>query len=190
MNTKNNKRHIDTENRIKNTLLELAKTTGIRQITVSAICSEAAINRSTFYAHYLDINDLVDKMGKDMMLDIAHLFERTDNPVDFFLSEPLLTEMLSYVKEHSDFFDIYLNHYSSNANETFSLMWEYWFKPYFQNMGLSDEAEMWYHFTFFKAGFLAVLSQWLHKGCPETPEFLSHIILKRLPASIEAPFLQ
>lgn len=181
MNTKNNQRYKDTEAVIQKTLLELAHTTDIRQVTVSSICARANINRSTFYAHYLDINDLVDKMGKDMMLDIAHLFEKADSPVDFFISQPFLTEMITYVKEHLAFFDIYLNHYSHSANENFSLMWEQGVRPYIQNTGISDESEMWYHFTFFKAGFLAVLSQWINNGCPEDPEALARIILKRVP---------
>lgn len=181
MNTKNNQRYKDTEALIQNTLLKLAHTTDIRQVTVSSICSMANINRSTFYAHYLDINDLVDQMGKDMMQDISRLFERADSPVDFFISKPLLTEMISYVREHRAFFDIYLNHYSYSANETFSLMWEQGVKPYIQTMGLEDESEMWYHFTFFKAGFLAVLGQWVNNGCLETPEALARMLLKRIP---------
>lgn len=186
MNTKNNRRYKDTEAVIQQTLLELVHTTDIRQVTVSSICARADINRSTFYAHYLDINDLVDKMGKDMMHDISHLFEKADSPVDFFISLPLLTEMISYVKEHRAFFDIYLNRYSYNANETFSLMWEQGIKPYIQNMGLADESEMWYHFTFLKAGFLAVLSHWINRGCPEASEALAKIILKRMP--LHLPF--
>ncbi|MCM1121363.1 MAG: TetR/AcrR family transcriptional regulator [Eubacterium sp.] len=181
MNMKNNQRYKDTETLIQKTLLDLAQNTDIRQVTVSSICNTAGINRSTFYAHYLDINDLVDKMGRNVMSDIGHLFQHTDNPINFFVSEPLLSEMISYIKEHRDFFDIYLNHYNHSANETFSLLWEQWGKPYTQNMGVSDESEMWYHFTYFKAGFLAVLCQWINNGCPESPETLAHIILKQIP---------
>ncbi|MCM1134025.1 MAG: TetR family transcriptional regulator C-terminal domain-containing protein [Clostridium sp.] len=179
MNTKNNQRYKDTEALIQKILLELAQTTDIRQVTVSSICSKAAINRSTFYAHYLDINDLVDKMGKAMMRDIARLFETASNPIDFFISTPLLAKLISYVKERRDFFDIYLNHYRQRAEEAFSLLWENSAKPYIQSLGVSDEAEIWYHFTFFKAGFLAILRQWLNNGCPESPEVLSWIILRR-----------
>lgn len=183
MNTKNNQRYKDTENLIQITLLELAKTTDIRRVTIRAICDHAGINRSTFYAHYLDINDLVDQMGQRMMQDIAALFRDADSPMDFFLTEALLAKMISYVKEHRDFFDIYLNHYRRSADESFSLLWKDWSHPYIQSLGVSDEAESWYHFTFFKAGFLAVLSQWIQNGCPESPEAIAHIILKRLPLS-------
>lgn len=181
MNTKNNQRYKDTENLIQKTLLDLAKVTDIRQITVRAICDHAGINRSTFYSHYLDINDLVDKMGRDIMLDISVLFHDADNLMDFFVTESFLTKMISYVETHRDFFDIYLNHYRQIADENFSLLWRDWIQPYIQRFGVSDEAESWYHFTFFKAGFLAVLSQWIQNGCPESPEYLTHVILKRLP---------
>lgn len=181
MNTKNNQRYKDTEQTIQNTLLELARTTDIRHVTVRAICERSNINRSTFYAHYLDINDLVDKMGKNMMQDVSLLFDDTGNPMDFFVTEDLLAKMISYVKEHCDFFDIYLNHYPNSADENFSLLWKDWSQPYIQSFGVSDESESWYHFTFFKAGFLAVLSQWIKNGCPESPKTLAGIILKRLP---------
>lgn len=181
MNTKNNQRYQDTENLIQKALLELAESTDIRRVTIRAICGRAGINRSTFYSHYLDINDLVDKMGQRMMRDIALLFKECGNPMEFFLTKDLLARMISYVKDHRDFFDIYLNHYRHSADESFSLLWNDYSRPYIQSLGVSDEAEAWYHFTFFKAGFLAVLSQWIQNGCPESPEAVAHIILKRLP---------
>lgn len=114
------------------------------------------------------------------MQDIATLFKGSNSPMDFFLTEELLAKMISYVREHRDFFDIYLNHYRRSADESFSLLWEDWIHPYIRSLGVSNDSESWYHFTFFKAGFLAVLSQWIQNGCPESPETLAHIILKRL----------
>ncbi|MDE7340998.1 MAG: TetR family transcriptional regulator C-terminal domain-containing protein [Lachnospiraceae bacterium] len=54
--------------------------------------------------------------------------------------------------------------------------------PYMQeHYGSISEEEMWYHFSFFKAGFISVLSEWIHRGCLETPEKLAEIILRNLP---------
>lgn len=47
---------------IKKTFLDLAKTTDINKITVKAICDRANINRGTFYYHYLDVIDLIEKL--------------------------------------------------------------------------------------------------------------------------------
>ncbi len=50
-----------------------------------------------------------------------------------------------------------------------------------EHYGSISEEEMWYHFSFFKAGFISVLSEWIHRGCLETPEKLAEIILRNLP---------
>ena len=52
-------RVIKTKNLIYNTLIELMKDKTFEEITVSAICNKALINRSTFYSHYEDKYDLL-----------------------------------------------------------------------------------------------------------------------------------
>ena len=47
---------------IKNTFLDLAKSKEMERITVKAICDRANINRGTFYYHYLDVIDLIEKL--------------------------------------------------------------------------------------------------------------------------------
>ena len=185
MNTKNNQRYQDTEKLIQDTLLSLAQETDIHKVTVRAICEKAHINRSSFYLHYLDIHDLIYKMGCEMMTEVGELMRRSESVIDFFLTPESMALMIDYVKEHRAFFDIYLTHYTTAANESFSLLWEHAAKPYMQDhYSMIDEEEMWYHFSFFKAGFISILSEWLHRGCPETPERLAEIILRNLPAGI------
>ena len=182
MNTKNNQRYQDTEKLIQDTLLSLAQEKEIHKVTVRAICEAAHINRSSFYLHYLDIHDLIDKMGRKMMREVGEMMESHGNVIDFFLAPDSMAKMIGYVKEHQTFFDIYLTHYTTEASESFSLLWEYAAKPYMlERCSTIDEDEMWYHFSFFKAGFISVLSQWLHRDCPETPERLAEIILRNRP---------
>ena len=71
MNTKNNQRYQDTEKLIQDTLLSLAQEIEIHKVTVRAICEAAHINRSSFYLHYLDIHDLIFKMGRKMMKEVG-----------------------------------------------------------------------------------------------------------------------
>ena len=182
MNTKNNQRYQDTEKLIQNTLLSLAQEQDIHKVTVRAICETAHINRSSFYLHYLDIHDLIYKMGLEMMKDIEAMMKNSDSVIDFFLMPDSMTKMIAYVKEHHTFFDIYLTRYTAEASKSFSLLWESAARPYMQERyGSISEEEMWYHFSFFKAGFISVLSEWLHRGCPETPTKLTEIIFRSLP---------
>lgn len=182
MNTKNNQRYLDTEKLIQDTLLSLAQEKEIHKVTVRAICETAHINRSSFYLHYQDIHDLIFKMGRKMMKEVGEMMKGHGNVIDFFLTSDSMAQLIGYVKEHHTFFDIYLTHYTAEASESFSLLWESAAKPYMrEHCSTIDEDEMWYLFSFFKAGFISILSQWLHRGCPETPERLTEIILRSNP---------
>ncbi|MBO5473038.1 MAG: TetR family transcriptional regulator [Lachnospiraceae bacterium] len=41
------------------------KSTAFEKITVKKLCEKAEVNRSTFYAHFTDIYDMLDKMEKE-----------------------------------------------------------------------------------------------------------------------------
>ncbi|MFC6323589.1 TetR/AcrR family transcriptional regulator [Companilactobacillus baiquanensis] len=55
-------RKIKTERDIQQALLKLLESKTFRQVTVADICQVSLTSRSTFYAHYLDKYDLLDKM--------------------------------------------------------------------------------------------------------------------------------
>ena len=65
------KRIEKTRKLIKDTFLELSKTIPAEKITVKAICDKANINRGTFYYHYLDVPDLIEKLGTDAAERVA-----------------------------------------------------------------------------------------------------------------------
>ena len=78
-----------TKTAITNAFIELAKQKPIERITVKEIVSLAQINKSTFYAHYTDIYDLIDSLLEgatqsvvDHMDSISVMF---DDPRTFFL---------------------------------------------------------------------------------------------------------
>ena len=48
---------LQTEGKIKDAVVQLIREKGLVNITVSDIVSQAKINRTTFYRHYLDKHD-------------------------------------------------------------------------------------------------------------------------------------
>ena len=42
---------------------------------VTDICKKANLNRSTFYANYLDVYDLADKIKEKLESDVAELYQ-------------------------------------------------------------------------------------------------------------------
>ena len=69
MNTKNNQRYRDMDKKLKSTLLELLKTTGFEKVTVKKLCETACVNRTTFYAHYADIYEMMGQMEEHLNQD-------------------------------------------------------------------------------------------------------------------------
>ena len=68
MNVSNNSRKKKSIEKIEKAFLQMIQTKDLNEIKVSDICKEAKINRTTFYANYLDIYDLADKLKKNCFL--------------------------------------------------------------------------------------------------------------------------
>lgn len=184
MNTKNNQRFLLTEQKIEETFLQLCKNNIPQKITVSLLCQSAKINRSTFYEHYLDIPDLIQKTGVKYILEIQNLLFVPKEQTSFPLTEQYLQSLFLYIKQHQDFFDIYLNHSNPKTLEdSFSKLLVEACAPYLLQFADAPAAVLEYHLTFFQAGFVAVLRRWVQLGCKEKPEDLAKILLQNLPVA-------
>ena len=72
-------------------------------IAIKEICYEAGINRSSFYAHYQDINDLMIKIEKILSKSIVEIFspEKQWNEQTFEI-------LFEYLYKNKDFYKSYL----------------------------------------------------------------------------------
>ena len=104
MNTKNNKRYKISNQKIETAFLTLILNNRYEDITISQICEFADINRSTFYAHYDDINDLIIKIEAKFAKGMASIF-------DFGLRQTneAFVEMFRFIKENKFFYKAFLN---------------------------------------------------------------------------------
>ena len=75
MNIKNNKRKRASMQKIEQVLIELLQTKELNQISVSDICKRANLNRSTFYANYVDIYGLADTIREKLEAQVADLYK-------------------------------------------------------------------------------------------------------------------
>lgn len=70
-------RVIRTKESIRHALVELINEKGFEAIKVKDITTRAKINRGTFYAHYQDKFDLMNKCEEEIMLDMSAITKRT-----------------------------------------------------------------------------------------------------------------
>ena len=78
MNTVNNKRKKESQNKIEKVFIQLIQKKNISEISVSTLCEKAGLNRSTFYANYIDVYDLIEKV-KEKMADEFAEFQLSQN---------------------------------------------------------------------------------------------------------------
>ena len=166
MNTKNNKRHRESIEKIEHAFIELLQTKNLNQITVSDICKKANLNRTTFYANYLDIYDLADKIKEHLESEFKHLYQ--DELTNKFNSNDYL-KLFRHIKENQLFYKTYFklgydNNYKILLYDTEQA------EKYFNNKNIG------YHIEFFRHGLNAVVKKWLENSCAETPEEIAEII--------------
>lgn len=88
MKKKKDLRIIKTHKALYEALIRLLKTKEYEEIKVSDLCSEALINRSTFYSHFNDKYDLFDSFIRDLKQNLIEELEankKIDNIREYYL---------------------------------------------------------------------------------------------------------
>ena len=66
-----------TRAQLRQGLAELLKEKSLKEITVKELVEKVDINRSTFYLHYADIYDMMEKIENELTGDIEDLIRST-----------------------------------------------------------------------------------------------------------------
>ena len=103
MNVKNNKRRRESQEKIERAFIELLQTREIKDITVSELIKVTELNRSTFYANYIDVFDLADKTREKLENEFSNLFA----DYDYFNERSGALKMFTHIKENQLFYRTY-----------------------------------------------------------------------------------
>lgn len=181
MNTKNNQRYQEMAARMEAAMLQLMETTAPDKITVKKICETACVNRSTFYAHYLDIFDMVEKMETHLQRELLASYPESDLPA--FLPGSSLIPFLTHIRRHQPFYRIALKtRQEFPLKQGYEQMWRLVIRPRCERAGITSESEMMYYFVYFQSGFTYALRHWVDHGCQESEETIAAILESCLPA--------
>ncbi len=165
MNTKNNKRRMATRKNIENVFMELLQSKELSEISVTDICKRCGINRSTFYANYIDIYNLADNIRDGLFDAVNDLYEEdayNNVGIDYL-------KLFRHIKDNQLFYKTYFKlGYDNKHMVDLSLLGE-------KSM-LFPKEQLGYHIEFHKAGLNAVIKKWLAGGCVESPEEMVGII--------------
>ncbi|MBR3837778.1 MAG: TetR/AcrR family transcriptional regulator C-terminal domain-containing protein [Clostridia bacterium] len=165
MNVKNNKRRKESQEKIQKAFIEALQTRELNEITVAELIRQTGLNRSTFYANYLDIPDLADQTRKRLENEFSDLFAH----YDYYNRRDGALLMFRHVKENQLFYKTYFKLCTDDRHLV---------SPYDASRAEKEHMEknVKYHIEFFRNGLNAIIKLWLAGGCRETPEEMAEVL--------------
>ncbi|MEJ8766226.1 TetR/AcrR family transcriptional regulator [Oceanobacillus sp. HCA-5259] len=181
-------RVIRTKQSIRDALIDLMEEKGFEAVTVKDITTKANINRGTFYAHYQDKFDLMDKCEDEIMFEMTRIAEQnlpkllealeSNNLIS--APNPIAISMLKYINKNSKFMKAMLG---PNGNLTFqSRLKDFLWKTIFKNNTNSfiQEEKLLvpgqYLAAYIASAHIGVIQKWLEGGRKESPNEMADIL--------------
>lgn len=181
MNTKNNQRARGTKESIIRAVFEtmVLEKKPVGKITVREICEKADINRSTFYAHFLDVYDVMEQVENRMAQGLTESFLRKLEEGKGL--KTCFIALFEYVREYQGFYAIYFNetHRAGVIGIAWDLLRDRVKNLSYRDFGYENEEEMKYHGEFFISGLTAMLRHWVSRKCAESPEEMFAMLVRQ-----------
>ncbi|MCF1685872.1 TetR/AcrR family transcriptional regulator [Tetragenococcus halophilus] len=171
-------RNTQTKNKIKQALIQLLNKKNLEEITVSDITRNSQINRGTFYLHYLDKYDLIEKLEEDILTNIQQIFYQPvekgeENPL---IPDRLILNALYYVKDDLAFIKALVEENGDpKFVSTFKKLLTNTVKKYIaheKNQLPIEKIPNDYAEEILLSSTISILLLWIKKGGKESPELL------------------
>ena len=173
-----------TRRQLRECLITLLKEKKVQDITVRELTDMADLNRGTFYLHYKDVFDLLEKTEAELQEDFNQLVCKHD-AVDLKQRPSVIfNEIYSLVYDNADLIEILLgeNGDLNFVNRLKQLIREKCLKDWMEVFRSGNAAAFDAFFSFIVSGCIGLVQYWLHTGLRETPEQMAklteHIITK------------
>ena len=174
-----------TKRIILENLVPLMKEHPVSRISIKMLCERAGINRSTFYAHYKDVYDLLDQIQKEIIEELSihisgNAFEE-QNKATF----KALEQILNFAKSNAELFAVLLSENGDYAfqREIMQLAQEKTIQTLRHMKNLDPNVSEYLQY-FVVNGALSVIQKWLAGGMaesvPEMAELCSTLLFKGL----------
>lgn len=175
MNTKNNQRTRLSKLLFKNALMDLLKEKGdIHKISVRELCENAELNRSTFYAHYNEPNDLLRELEDEIIASTKEHLKKIGEENDTGAHKYILS-FLKYMRENDKVFRTLL--VDAPNTEFKSRFMQQSIIKFVENLEIkfNEEAEQ-YIFSYILQGSTGVILQWIRSDYKENENTICELL--------------
>lgn len=175
----------NTSIKMYNSLFKLLEEKDYQSISIKELCENANINRTTFYGHYDNMNQLLAEAKDYVMNKFLSSFEKTPTILDLpknytneYIIEILLSPYLNFVKENKVIFKVFVTNLKTfNVDFYYNSLLNYVLIPSLKKKGLTDLNEINYISKFYLTGVTAIIMEWISKDCIEDINFIANVIL-------------
>ena len=184
---KSESKYFNTAIKMDLALISLLKKKPFDYITVSEICEEAGVNRSTFYLHYETIGDLLAETTRYLLDDFLAYFSTDTKAIALnlmdcelsdliFICDKYLSPYLSYVKDHKEIFGTALLYNQAlGLEDVYKRMFDNIFNPILERFQYTPSNRQ-YVMMYYLNGVNAIILEWLRNGCDKSIQEIAEII--------------
>lgn len=164
-----------TKMQLRQGLARLMQKKSIKEITVKELVDEVDINRSTFYLHYTDIYQMLEKIEEEAMVDIREAMEGC--PTDCTEREKIIPFLARFFSILDSNRDLSLALLGPNGDMDFverieTLIASKFLKP--SSLPATD-TEIRYAYAFCLSGCIGMIKTWLSRTEHESPEAMAEL---------------
>lgn len=166
-------RILRTRKLLKDAFVGLLQEMDIENITVNRLAEHATINRVTFYLHYKDIPDMLEKMADEMIEEINNILDNKSIEINE------VGNLLEHIAENADFYKTIL---ASKVVPIFrerltillrdrivSEVEKQKDKSLLLKAGIQKDILIWYK----SSALIGMIISWLQNDLPYSPSFLA-----------------
>lgn len=187
MEKKVDRRVIKTRRQLKKGLAALMKEKSVNQITVKELVEEVDINRSTFYLHFKDIQDLLREIEENMEAQIKRAIEEhpivSGNENAFYFIE----DMFRVLDEEREISKALIG---PNGDMGFIHRIERIIKENsrgtLEKMFPGKKEDLKYFYSFCLSGCLGLVKVWLNEGEEKSPEEMAQMTFNMIANAKDA----
>lgn len=184
---KSESKYFNTALLMDEALIQLLENKDLEYITVKEICKKAGVNRSTFYLHYENIDDLmseaIEYMDKCFFSyfkcnadDLVGQISRSDLKDLVFITSDFLQPYLKFIKEHkSMFLASFRNPKVMQTDIRFENMKRYIIEPIMSRFSIADEDKR-YLISYYINGIMTIIKEWVISDCQDSINKIIKII--------------
>ncbi|MDY0295446.1 MAG: TetR/AcrR family transcriptional regulator C-terminal domain-containing protein [Acholeplasmataceae bacterium] len=176
-----NQQKIDHRVRVTHTLLKealyrLVETKPIQDITIKELCYEANINRTTFYAHFQSVKELIENIESEVWVELLILLKRSEKDMSYFNNQ-IFYDVYQIASKYHQLFLLLLN---KNADphfveKVYNLGRNAFQTSFKRSKTAKDASKMEYYYISVLNSFIGILRLWLNNNMKESPEEMAEI---------------